>query len=399
MLTVETRFGSPTIRGRSAVREPFVYRHIGDVDPTQWDSLLGPEDLQLSHRFIRACQLADVERASYRFVLIEDTNGLACVAALSSFDVRLELLASQRLRTTVRRMRHWYENFLRVRVLFCGLPVSFGRPCIRFRQDADRRRCIQALESVIVETSREFEVPLVCWKEFDASEAAGVDSLRELGYVRAASLPSSRLAVQWASFEEYVAKMRSPYRRQIRQAQRVAREAGLTFRTVQNFASCCDEVYGLYEEVMNRAEFQLERLNLAFFQMLNQEFPREASIILAEEHGTPVAAAVLLDSPALCAFLLAGIKYSRNRVTGAYINLVTEVVAHAIRRGATALEMGQTSYDIKRRLGACTTSRCMYLRHRSRPVHEMLRRAGGIVFPTRTYPARRVFRNGACAPS
>jgi predicted N-acyltransferase len=387
--------GGRTVRDNRAVRAVRVYRHIEEVEVSVWDSVLGADDLQLSHRFIRACQLADIEGAEYRFVLIEDAAGLACVAALSCFEVRLESLTSRYLRAAVSRVRRWYEKFLRVRVLFCGLPVSFGRPCIRFRQDADRGRCLEVLDDIMAQTSRELDASLICWKEYDPSEAAEVDSLLTLGYVRAASLPSCRLAVRWTSFEEYTGQMRSGYRHQVRHTQSVARRAGLAFRTVQDFGPWCDEIHGMYEQVMDRVEFQLERLNRAYFEELNLAFPTEASAILVEQRGTPVASAVVLDSPSVCAFLLAGIDYASNRTTGAYVNLVTRVVAHAIGRGVAILEMGQTSYDIKCRLGARVTPRYLYLRHRSRVGHELLRWTRGVVFPPRTHPARHVFRNEA----
>jgi predicted N-acyltransferase len=386
------RAGTQTAAADSAVRDVRVQQHIEEVDPAEWDSVLGPDDVQLSHRFIRACQRADVEGAEYRFVLIEDGQGLACVATLCCLDVRLELLTSRSLRRSVARVRQLYNDFLRVRVLFCGLPVSFGRPCIRFRHDADRVRCIAVLEDVIGQTALELDASIVCWKEFDRCEVEELESLESLGYIWAASLPSCRLAMRWSSFEEYVCDMRSGYRRQVRQAQRVAHRAGLTFRSVAEFGPWCAEIDSLYHQVMDRAEFQLERLNLAFFEELNLAFPVETSAILAERNGAVAAAAIVLDSPNTCAFLLAGIDYARNRETGAYVSLVAEVIAHAIRRGAAVLEMGQTSYDIKRRLGGRAEPRSLFLRHQSRAAHAFLRWTRGVMFPSRTYSARHVFR-------
>lgn len=369
-----------------------VRTRIDDIDPDVWDSLLGPDDLQLSHRFVRVCQESGIEDAVYRFVVVEDAAGPACVAALSSFAVRLELLAARRLRRAAALVRRWHDDFLRLRVVFCGLPVSFGRPCVRFRPGADRTRCIAAVDAVMADMARALDAPLLCWKEFDAAEAADVAALRGAGYFRAASLPSCRLDLRWTTFDAYLSGMRAPYRRQVVRARRAADAAGLTFRAVRDFGPRCDALGALYGQVMDRAEFQLERLDHRFLENLDRLFPDEASVIVAERRGEPVAMAVLLDAPGLCAFLLAGIDYARNRDTGAYVNLVAEVVAHAIRRGVAVLEMGQTSYDLKRRLGAVTTPRYLFLRHRSRAMHRVLARLGGFLFPERAYPGRHVFR-------
>ena len=93
-------------------------------------------------------------------------------------------------------------------------------------------------------------------------------------------------------------------------------------------------------------------------------------------------------------FLLAGLDYRAPRQWQVYPNLVAEVVAEAIRSGASRLEMGQTSYPLKSRMGAVPEPRFLYLRCR-RPLGAwLLRRLARVLFPEQDYPPRRVFREG-----
>lgn len=116
-------------------------------------------------------------------------------------------------------------------------------------------------------------------------------------------------------------------------------------------------------------------------------------MVTAEREGVDVLAyALMLHGKQRSTFFIAGIRYRAQGALAAYRTVVTETVADALKHGASALEMGQTSYGIKTRLGAQPTARYLYIRHRSPLLHRLLRTSRGMLFPTRVIPPRRVFR-------
>lgn len=382
--TSETRDGRFTVR-RAA--------DITAFDPAAWDAVLDFDDLQTTHRFISVCQDARVEAATYRHVMVLGDGVVDAVASFSRMDVRLELLSPTPFRSLVGRARRWAPRLLRVRVAFCGLPVSFGRPCLAMRRGADRAAIVSILARELQAWADETGADILCLKEFPPEEERHVASLGSLGYFRAPSLPTCSLELRWTTFDGYVGAMRAAYRRQLEGTLRQRERHGLTLRTVEDFGALCPAIFALYEQVMDRAPYQLERLNLQFFEGLNDLGP-ETSAVLLERQGCLTAAAILLVGPRVVTFLLAGIDYSLDRRCQAYPNLVIETVAEGIRSGATRLEMGQTSYDLKRRLGAVTEPRSLYIRFR-RPVgHALLRAASGLLFPDLALTPRHVFRVG-----
>lgn len=205
------------------------------------------------------------------------------------------------------------------------------------------------------------------------------------------------MSIPWQSFEEYLSSMRSGYRRQILATLRARERERLRIRVVDHFGDECPRVVALYEQVMDRAQFQLERLNLAFFRNIATYLPGSAGAILVERDDELLAAAVLLRSPRLLTFFMAGIEYGRNRACSAYLNLVAEIVAEAIRSRVEGLELGQTSPELKARLGAVAVPRYLYLRCPSPLAHAVLRSASGMLFPAAPVPRRRVFRPPAVA--
>jgi len=365
---------------------------IASIDPAEWDAIVAPDDLQATHRFVSICQRSGVEQAAYRHVMVRCDGRLVAVATFSRMDVRLELLAHRRLRAAVQRIRRVRQRALIVPVAFCGLPVSFGQSCLRIAPGADLPAVLSMVRRELEAFGAETGAAICCFKEHGPAERPIDAPLREAGYFRAPSLPSCRLALGWRSFHEYLDALRAGYRRQVRATLRTRELHGLRFRLVEDFEEDCPRLFALYEEVMKRAPIQLERLNLRFFAELNRGLGRQSVALVAERQSEAVAAAVLLFGPRLATFLVAGIDYRHNQACHAYPSLVTEVVAEAIRRGATALEMGQTSYALKLRFGASATQRDIYLKCRNRLLHSILETASPALFPKVEVPVRRVFR-------
>jgi predicted N-acyltransferase len=371
--------------------EARVHEDIGEVDPSIWDGLVGRE-LLASHRFVLACQQSRAGAARFRHLIVYADGEPVGVATLSAMDVSLDLLATGIVRQAARYARREWPGLLRVPVAMCGLPVSFSRPCLAIRPGTPPALVLEVVASRLEEFAAEVAAPVVCFKEFDAQQTATVAPLAGMGYVRAASLPSCALALPFASFDSFVAAMRAGYRRQVMATVARRVRARLRVRATTNVRAECERILPLYDQVMDHAPFQLERLDLAFFHTLAARLPGDTHAILLEGDDGLKAAGILLVERERAIFLLAGIDYDANRPALSYENLVIEVIAEAIRQGARSLEMGQTSYALKTRLGAVPSPRYIFLKCRSRGWHRLLRATANRLFPETVVPVRRVFR-------
>jgi hypothetical protein len=341
---------------------------------------------------VRVCEDADVEGASYRHVAVRDGGALAGIATLSLLRARLDLLSGTGLRGLSAGVRRLRPTFLTLPVLLGGLPVSFGTSLLRVHPAADAAAVIAAVAGAAEEVAAELGAGLVAFKEFAPHERAQAGRLAEHGWIEAASLPGCALEVRWTTFEAYLADLRAGYRRQLRADLAARARGGLALRVAGGLGGRAREVVALYGQVMDRAPHQLERLPPAFFARLEAAAGPRCRTLLLERAGELLAAAVLLRAPRSLIFLLAGIDYARARAHRAYPNLVAEVVAEAIRDGAARVELGQTSYRLKGRLGGTPSERVLYLRHRRPLLHGALRLAAPALFPRHAPLARRPFR-------
>jgi hypothetical protein len=277
-------------------------------------------------------------------------------------------------------------------MLLGGLPVSFGTSLLRVHPAADAAAVVAAIADAAETVARELGATMVVFKEFTVAQQAEAGRLVEHGWFEAASLPGCAMEIPWTSFDAYLGALRAGYRRQLRADLAARARGGLVVRRVEGLGGRGNEVFALYQQVMDRAPYQLERLPQAFFTQLEVRAGARCRSLLIEREGQLLGAAVLLRADRSLVFLLAGIDYARSRAHRVYPNLVAEVVAEAIRDGASRLELGQTSYLLKGRLGGTPSDRVLYLRHRRPVVHRALRLAAPALFPHQVPLARRPFR-------
>jgi hypothetical protein len=186
--------------------------------------------------------------------------------------------------------------------------------------------------------------------------------------------------------------MRTGYRRLLKETLEKADKQGLSIGP-EDPGDYIEILYNLYSQVMDRAPFQLERLNKEFFLNLVRFMKNESVALLVKQQDRILAGALLLNNGDTRTFLLAGIDYSCSRSSGAYLALITRIVTDAISDGVDQLLLGQTTYFLKRRLGAQALPVVLYLHHRNPGWNRFLERFGPMLFPETILEPLKVFRD------
>jgi len=231
---------------------------------------------------------------------------------------------------------------------------------------------------------------------FELDETASAQfgpALEASGHVKAASLPGTRLPVEWNSFEGYVGEMRKIYRRAVRDDQ--AKGAGLSIRIEEDFADLADEVFALYWQVLERAQSNFETLTPAFFR----EFAacKDSRLVTArlKETGQLVGVELLLVGDSMVQDLYTGVDYRYNEEFNVYFNLVYPAIELACESGFGFVSTGQTSYKFKSRLGIEPFRLSVYLKHRNPVINAILRRIHPLICPETPTVEHRVFKSEA----
>jgi predicted N-acyltransferase len=387
---------------------------IRDIDERIWNSLCADQGLFCSHRFIRAVEDARPGDSQFRHLIFADGETPVGAAVLSAFDMSLDLLAGGSIQTAVQTIRKWLPAFLRIRILFCGLPISIGKHALVIAEDRWRRDVIRLLSREMTDMAHSQGIRLLCVKEFAADEASVCNLLGESRFIQANSLPYYRLRIRWDSFPAYLASMRHPYRRRavaslkklgvaepaIEHADGVSRlpdQPGLYLCASSAFPAA--QFHDLYLRVMARAGAKLETLNAAFFDSVFESLAGNLEVLFFCERRQVRSAALVAMDRGVMTFLLVGLSYSdAEKEYDAYHNLLYAMVDLAIRRGCAYLDLGQTASWSKRCAGGEGSPLNFFLRSESHLTHRALKALNGLLFPVTEEPRLRVFHSPGDSP-
>lgn len=341
------------------------------------------------------------------YLLFYAHDKLVGSAALSAFKISLDLFLGPTAQKIIQRLRRWFPNFFKIEMLFCGLPISIGKHNLIISDSSYTDEILNSLVGEMEAISRGQGIKYMCVKEFCRDHIRDIDGLTAHGFFRAPSLPYVSMPVRWSNFDQYLSALRYKYRRQIKNNLKKMRTGKHTIE-YQNFpapvssepvlvlgsAAICpaDRFYELYLQVMAQAGVQLEILNSAFFEHLFMKMQDQFEILTFQQGGEVLGAALLYSHEGTMTFLLVGINYSRRDEFALYFNLIYGILKLAMERGCKQLDLGQTSYYIKQRIGGDCIPTYFYMKSRSRFIHGCLKFFRRFLFPELAVSTHHVFR-------
>jgi hypothetical protein len=318
-----------------------------------------------------------------------DDSAALGIAAFARFDLHVDCLAPmsvQRLAGVVRRI---WPGFLQARVLMFGLPDGLGGFDAVVLDGAESIRVRDTLIRESLELLEREHAAAVIWKELDdRGLATWGPLLEEHGFVRGASVPTVTQELAFASVDDYVAALRSSYRRQLRANLRRAARAGLEVKLAQPFAAHVDAWYPLFANVLDHSATRLETLRPGFFRALARDARYVLNVALLDEKL--VGGALCTVDRGTLTFLFVGMDYGAARRCDLYFNLLYSVLTLAVERGCHSVHWGQTSLDAKGRFGGVADPLWFFFKFRRRWMDRLARSFGGLLFPQRHQTRRNV---------
>ncbi len=383
------------------------FQSIHDVDEKLWDSVNAKKDLFHTHRFLRSVEDAKVENSNFWYLLFYSEETLVGTAALSSFRISLDLFINGVLQKPILILRRFLPHLLKVKILFCGLPISIGKNSLTICNPSWGEELLRLLVEEMEQIARTHKIQMICFKEFPNDEDQGIDIITKFRFLRANSIPYMRMKIQWKNFQSYLAAMRHNYRRHVL---RSLKKLGHSEPLIQTYVSSkmirdkptliladpsvCSptQFYGLYQEVMDHAEIKLETLNEVFFEKFYKNMNQDMEVLAVVRGEQILAAAILTVYQRVMTFLLAGLDYSKLDENDIYFNLLYGIVSRALQRGCARLDLGQTPYWLKQCIGGQETPVNFYIRGERWYLHRLLKIFQPILFPELKLKPIHVFR-------
>ena len=385
--------------------ESKVYKSIQEVSREEWDLINSPGDIFHTYTFLKDIEDAKVENSAFWYMMIYNEKKLIATAVLSAFIINLDIFIPTG--AFIRGVRKIWPGFLKIKILMCGIPASLGQKNIVIVDMQYKNQVIKIVSDEMNKISKEGKIKYMAFKEFKENEIADYDHLKHNGYFKALSLPYMRIKVKWGDFESYLSDLRHGYKRQILNSlKKINLTGGFQLRNILNGSDskvpcliladstvCTPELfYKSYLEVMNRAVSKLETLNFDFFKNYFESHKEKLIFIVLAEDQTIYGSAILVPHESELTFALIG-KHGEKDKYDTYFNLITAIVKYGIENNFETINMGQTSYYPKQRVGAKPENEYIYFRSGKIMMHTVLRLLNKVLFPETKIQNVNVFKN------
>ena len=327
------------------------YNRIHDVPKQDWDRILKNHSLTYSYQFwdiMERCQLNDF---SYNYIIFYDEkNQPLGLTSYYTITTDIAIFAPKKLRALLQQIRRLWPNFLKFKMLECGTPITLNAPIAIYDNEA-RVEITKYLGETLIKMAKDQGHFLIVLRDFEPETTDLEPIIKDLGFHLADSLPNTYMDIIWETPAHYIAALKSYYRSKLQKHLRINQQQEVSHELRDNFDDLADVLCQQWQIVHEHAtEFQREVLTPEFYAEFSSKLGANSKVLLFYRKQKLVGHALLLMDNDMLRWLYFGRNEAIN--DSLYIYVGHKVVETAILLGAKKLEMGLTTYAIKKDLGA-----------------------------------------------
>ena len=347
------------------------------------------------HRYYELIEETLANDFEYRYVVLQDTAGTVRAIQPILF-VRQNLVEGVRgtFRKMVDGIRKKFPRFLTMRVLMIGCAAGAGElDAANFESE---KWIAGALGETLADYARANKASLVVFKDFLANHRPAMADLRQHGYTRVPSMPMTRLAMPFQSFDEYLQTLGYISRKSLRRKfRKTERDTKIEMEVVNDVSAIIDRIYPLYLQVHERSPMQFEHLTKEFFVRIATELPETARFFVWRIGEKIVAFSLGLVCGDTIYDECLGLDYDVALDLHLYFYTMRDVIRWAIDQKLRFYVSGPLNYDPKLHLGHELAPLDLYVMHTRAWLNPVFRFALKYLEPTRHDPVLKKFPNAA----
>lgn len=382
------------------------YLTINDIDEHEWDSIIPPEQIFNTYRFIRTVEESKIEDAQFFYLLFYHDQQLIGSTVLSAFNISLDLFICQN--NVIKNLKKFFPNLFKTKLLICGLPASFGQLNLTITDDRYADKVCLFIVKEMYGHAQKLNISLFAIKELQENQTKLFRQFEREGFFLANSIPYMTMNIIWKNFDEYISALRHHYRRRILLSLKKIKVTKPVILSSSFYDSSiekpvlvlsnpeehlAEDFYRMYAKVMERTATKLETLNLKFFNIIFKQKDHYHLLNLVTK-GKIISSAILLFKDDILFFMLVGREHEKDEYDS-YFNLVYGIISLAIERNCKKIQFGQTAYWVKQCVGATPKAEYIYFASRNKVVHRILKSLKNIIFPKLKLAELNVFREKA----
>ena len=353
---------------QTAAASAMTWRHhtsLSEINPESWDRLF-PGRAE-AWDYFRAIETTKKNEFTYSAIAVYAGDDLIAAAPAFGLNYRYDTALADTYKTT----RDWIDRTmpwaLRVPILGLGSPMTEECP-VGFAPNLSADARGEALETLLsglhTTAAAASKRMIIALKDITDQDAQWMHkSLTPHGYTRIASLPVATLPLPYKTIDEYLATLHTKVRSELRRKMRQAKDVEIEFR--DNIDDIHDEIIRLYAQTRANRKASYD----AFDEVPEDYFMRtigsnpQARVMLCKVDGRIASFNLFLQEEHRIIGKFIGLNYEISRKHNIYFVNWMRMIQYCLDNGISELQTGQTSYQLKVRLGCKLKKSWIYFRH------------------------------------
>ncbi len=370
-----------------------IFNSVHELPKEQWNGLLIGNSSTFSYDFLEIVETSQLNDFEYKYILFyDDDNSPVALTVFYTITTDIAIFSSGKLKSLLHSVRQVFPNFLKLRMLECGTPITLNSPPIVSNKKVPAFDIIRTLDKLLMKAAKENNNIIIVIRDFEPKTKPMQSNLSELGYCFVDGLPNTYIDIIWKNPKDYVSSMKSYYRSKLLRHLRKVEGQKLRYELVEDFADMAEVLCAQWLVVHNSAdEFQREVLTPEFYRDLSIKMGDCSKVLLFYKQELLVGHALLLIDGDLLRWLYFGRNESTN--DSLYIYAGHKVIETAINLGAKQLKLGLTTYSIKQDIGATVTSIKLAIKSKYFIINPFIKKIYQLINNTPVINNKSIFKN------
>jgi hypothetical protein len=382
LISVATSFGRAVVASR-----------VPEADAETWAT--GLQHQANDHRYYELTHDALGHQFEHYYLLLQDLTGKT--RAIQPFlMVKQDLVTGmpKAIRRVMDRVRRRFPSTLMMRMLMVGCSAGEGH-LVRDKSTGSVEWVAQALSEALHPVARNFGAAMIVMKDFPKSYRKALRPMRRSGYARVPSMPGSRLDLNFKSFDDYLqTKLSHKTRKNLRSKYRKAAAGpAVEMEVVSDIAPHIDELFPLYQQVLERSQYKFEELTKSYFVQISRRMSERALFFIWRQNGKAVAFSSCAGHEGVLRDHYIGLDYKVALENHLYFVTFRDIVTWAIENKYHTYYSAPLNYEPKYHLRHDLVPLDLYVRTSWNWLNPLFRVVVPYLEPTRYDPMIRKFAN------
>lgn len=382
VISVTTSFGRAVVAQR-----------IPEADIETWQS--GLQHQANDHRYYELTHDSLGHQFEHYYLLLKDHSGhTRAIQPFLIVDQDLVTGMPKAIRQAMNKIRQRFPSTLVMRMLMVGCSAGEGH-LVRDRSSGTVQWVARALPEALQPVARQFKTAMIVMKDFPKTYRKSLRPFRKAGFTRVPSMPGSRLDLNFKDFEDYLqTKLSHKTRKNLRHKYRQA-AAGppLKMQVVSDIEPHIDEVFPLYQQVLERSQYKFEELTKSYFVQVSRRMGDRARFFIWRQNGKAVAFSSCASHEGVLRDHYIGLDYQVALKHHLYFVTFRDIITWAIENKHHSYYSAPLNYEPKYHLRHDLVPLDLYVRTAWDWINPFFRVVVRYLEPTRYDPMIRRFAN------